>query len=172
MSEQIHTMPLKLQMGLYPTLPGFIHVTPHYDELPDYKLPFPDDSISELYCRGVLEFVKPERAAACLKDWLRVLEPRGRMDLRLPDMPQLFDQILKEEDDNKRIVLVNGRLFGRTLMVRMLYWECMLDRLLNGSGFHRVERLPTGDLHMIAFKRDDETKKEEEKGQDQKAAQS
>jgi len=160
MTEQIHTMPLKLQLGIFPVLPGFIQVTPHYDKEPDYKLPFSMSSVSELYCRGILEFIRPERAEACVKDWLRVLEPNGRLDVRLPDMPKLFDQILKEIDDNKRVALVAGRLYGRTTTIRMLYWETMLGRLLDQCGFHRVERIKEVDeLHMIAFKPNEEEKK-------------
>lgn len=50
------------------------------------ELPFPDDSVSDIWASHILEHIRPDRVQATLREWLRVLEPGGRCRIAIPDL--------------------------------------------------------------------------------------
>jgi len=60
---------------------------PHADVAADMgDLPFPDDSVSDIWASHVLEHQKPDLVQSTLREWLRVLEPGGVARIMTPDL--------------------------------------------------------------------------------------
>ena len=49
-------------------------------------LPFPDDSVEEIWASHILEHLKPVKVQPALKEWLRVLKPGARARIMIPDL--------------------------------------------------------------------------------------
>jgi predicted SAM-dependent methyltransferase len=50
------------------------------------KLPFPDNSIEDIWASHILEHFKPSQVQPALKEWLRVLKPGARARIVIPDL--------------------------------------------------------------------------------------
>ena len=78
-------------------LTGYIHIDldeyPHIDYKHDIKtLPmFSDKSVDLIYTCGTFEYFDRYEAINILKEWSRVLKPRGILRISVPD----FDSIVK-----------------------------------------------------------------------------
>ena len=78
-------------------LPGYIHIDineyPHIDYNHDIKtLPmFSDKSVDLIYTCGTFEYFDRYEAINILKEWSRVLKPKGILRISVPD----FDSIVK-----------------------------------------------------------------------------
>jgi ubiquinone/menaquinone biosynthesis C-methylase UbiE len=67
-------------------------------------LPFEDDSISDIYASHILEHFRsgnnyephlsnplnPKTVFEALEEWKRVLEPNGRLEIKVPDIDKIF----------------------------------------------------------------------------------
>lgn len=62
------------------------------------KLPFPDASFDEIFASHVLEHVGWRKVEATLKEWLRVLTPKGRLDIVVPDFFKLWENFITKRD--------------------------------------------------------------------------
>lgn len=141
----IDKMPVKLQFGAWPVLPGFFL-------LPTISHTIPADSVGEIYVRGFLEYFSPIDHEGILRELLRILKPGGRVDVRVPDfMAQCLAFSKKDESDQVRTAMMRA-IFGKSDPIRAGLWEYSLSYWLDKVGFTRVERIPTADLHCIAFK--------------------
>jgi ubiquinone/menaquinone biosynthesis C-methylase UbiE len=49
-------------------------------------LPFPDNSVEEIWASHILEHIPPPRVQPVLREWLRVLEPGGTLTVATPDL--------------------------------------------------------------------------------------
>lgn len=81
-------------------LPGFVNVDfasnwsgKHPDVVADVteKLPFPDDYAHEVHAYHVLEHLYRWKAQECLREWVRVLKPGGRLILEMPCLDKILD---------------------------------------------------------------------------------
>lgn len=50
------------------------------------NLPFPDNSVTDIWASHILEHIPPPRVQPVLKEWLRVLVPGGRAMIVIPDL--------------------------------------------------------------------------------------
>ena len=90
----IHEDRIRLNVGSgYQQISGFQSVD--FDEklnpdvvAPIDKLPFPDDSVDEIYASHVLEHVP--MGSKALEEWLRVLKPGGMLTVAVPDIVQTY----------------------------------------------------------------------------------
>jgi tetratricopeptide (TPR) repeat protein len=61
------------------------------------SIPYKDNSISEIYSEHALEHVILDRAGKAIIDWYRVLQPGGKLTLRIPDFQQCCENYIKSE---------------------------------------------------------------------------
>jgi len=96
---------VKLNIGAGTTkLPGFTPIDRMYgDEA--YPLKYEDNSVSEIRASHVLEHFSFRDAITALEDWVRVLEPGGRMRVAVPDI----DKCLSSNDKNRVFYLMGGQ---------------------------------------------------------------
>src|SRR5438105_15713327 len=72
---------------------GYLHVDldrgAHHLEwtAPAWDLPLPDEWASEVLAIHILEHVPPARLVSTLAEWLRVLQPGGRLQVHVPNGP-------------------------------------------------------------------------------------
>jgi len=96
-------------------IPGFIHIDarkfPHIDYVTsaDKLDMFKDNSVDLIYVSCVLEHFKRNQIENVLKEWHRVLKPRGILRLSVPDFENLIEVYLKTKD----LKLILGPLVGR-----------------------------------------------------------
>lgn len=50
------------------------------------NLPFPDNSVTDIWASHILEHIEPPRVQAVLREWLRVLVPGGTATIATPDL--------------------------------------------------------------------------------------
>jgi SAM-dependent methyltransferase len=50
------------------------------------NLPFPDDSVEEIWASHILEHIQPPRVQPVLREWLRVLAPGATATIVTPDL--------------------------------------------------------------------------------------
>jgi len=93
--------PLRVEIGggANPT-PGYVHVdisprARHLEYLaPAWQLPFATASVAELLAVHVLEHVHPSAVQRTLREWRRVLQPRGFVQVHVPNAEAIFREYL------------------------------------------------------------------------------
>ncbi len=93
---------IRLNLGGRGTLiPGFktVDLSPEHDV--DYKTDvsdlsmFEDGSVSEIYASHILEHFPHVKTQSVLKEWARVLKPRGLIHIAVPDFQRTIEIYLK-----------------------------------------------------------------------------
>ena len=142
-------------------LPRYIHIDideyPHIDYNHDIKtLPmFSDKSVDLIYTCGTFEYFDRYEALNILKEWSRVLKPKGILRISVPD----FDSIVKvylQNDKNLDGEGILGPLYGRIKIntpkdLMILYHKTVYDftslkKLLQSVGLHNVQRYNWWDI--------------------------
>lgn len=144
---------MKLHLGCARRfIPGFVHIDlddfPHIDYKHDIRtLPMIKDNSVELiyFCHGIEYFDRIE-IKDVLKEWKRVLKPRGILRLSMPDFEALVKIYLKYKDLN----IVIGPLYGRWEIntkkgKELLYHKTVYDfksakNVLESAGFKNVKK--------------------------------
>lgn len=166
--------PLKVEVGCghHPS-PGYVHVdinrsARHLEHVgPVWDLPFENDSVEELLAIHVLEHVHPSDLSRTLSEWHRVLSPRGRLQIHVPNAPEIFTSFCNSSPSRKW-ALINA-LFGmyggadisnpQQIGSRFrsdhqaMYDLALLENVLREAGFRHVNDL-TGqvvDRHCEAW---------------------
>ena len=84
-------------------LPGFETLNVVDNEQTDYvadaavKLPFEDDTFSVVFASHVLEHMPWYRTQGVLAEWVRVLEPGGRLEIWVPDALKVCQTVVAAE---------------------------------------------------------------------------
>ncbi|MDQ6749548.1 MAG: methyltransferase domain-containing protein [Actinomycetota bacterium] len=151
---------------------GYIHVdvdptARHLEAFaPAWDLPFPDGWASEILAVHSLEHVHPRKLLPALREWHRVLAPGGRVQVHVPNAPELTQSFFDSPVDEKWRTM--GALLGMYCHpgVRspdelevpsdhqlMFDWE-MLSWVLTTAGFSSVVDLTerTSDSHTEAWR--------------------
>lgn len=78
------------------------------------RLPFNDNSIDEIHAYHVLEHIDRWKVPECLRDWVRVLRPGGRLILELPCLDKILSlyQYFNGRDENPPERLTLWGLYG------------------------------------------------------------
>ena len=138
---------MKLHLGCGKRfIPGFVHVDavdyPHVDHVATIdNLSFiPDNSVDVIYNCHVLEHFKRRDVERVLREWFRVLKPRGVLRISVPDFASLCEVYRKDQDLN----LVIGALFGRQDYLYNIHYNVFdfssLSDQLRKAGFVDVAR--------------------------------
>lgn len=144
---------LKLHLGCWKrNIPGFTNVDIcnlphiHYKRNVDDLSIFKNNSAELIYASHVFEYFDREEAKKVLKEWRRVLVPKGILRLAVPDFEQLIKVYKKYKDLNK----ILGPLYGKMLVKtsrkeKVLYHKTVYDfdslkEMLKSSGFKNVRR--------------------------------
>lgn len=69
---------------------------------------FPNNSVSEIYACHILEHVQRARILPVLKEWYRVIQPKGLLRIAVPN----FEAVVQEYAESKRLDLLQGLLYG------------------------------------------------------------
>lgn len=142
----------KINMGCGPTNfgKGWIHIDggdyDHLDHDDITKLPY-EEEIDLIYASHVIEYFDDEEVFWLLKEWKRVLKPEGKLQLAVPDLDELKQNLTR----------FIGPLYGKMKMGdKYIYHKTgyTIDRLralLLFCGFRKVQ------WHMGPFypKKDD-----------------
>jgi predicted SAM-dependent methyltransferase len=130
-------------------LPG-----PHVDHLGNANdlTQFADATFAEIYASHVVEHLDyKDELAHTLKEWLRVLEPGGRVCISVPDMDTLCQMFMaKDQLDVQERFFVMRMMFGGHID-RYDYHvvglnEDFLSEFLELAGFENVRRVPNFGL--------------------------
>jgi len=129
-------------------LPGYIHVDVSDYSHVDFKTDvtslemFANESIGLIYASHVLEYFDRTEVVSVLKEWHRVLHPKGILRIAVPD----FHKLIKVYEDSGDLDRVVGPLYGRweILPNRFIYHKTVYDysslyKILTNSGFHDIE---------------------------------
>lgn len=79
---------------------GFIGVDPYAEadvHASMWSLPFPDDSIEEIYSSHALEHIGKFEVLDTLKEWRRILRPGGKIEIQVPDLRWCCQQWLARQ---------------------------------------------------------------------------
>jgi predicted SAM-dependent methyltransferase len=90
---------MKLHLGCWHRyIPGFVHVDlcdmEHidYQSRIDHMPMFKDSSASLIYSSHSFEYFDRDEAAITLREWYRILKPKGILRLSVPDLDNLIKQ--------------------------------------------------------------------------------
>lgn len=132
---------------------------------------FRDDEYSEIYASHVLEHIPWFEADKALKNWFRILKPKGYLDVWVPDAYKiakayvlsidvgckdfLLDGWFKYNPDQDSSIWFNGRTFSygdgtvnpeSPNWHRAAYDEHSLTRLMTRAGFKNIVKLQKSDI--------------------------
>lgn len=144
---------IKIHLGCWKrNIPGFINIDlcdlPHIHHKRNVKdlSIFGDNSAKLIYASHVLEYFDREEAIEVLKEWFRVLAPKGILRLAVPDFNKLV-LIYKKYSNIQKIL---GPLYGKmeiktTQGNKYLYHKTVYDftslkQLLLSVGFKKIYR--------------------------------
>lgn len=105
---------MKLHLGSGGKIvPGFLNVDiqklPNVDLVCDVgKLPFVDNSVGMIYSCAVIEHVSRHEWVDVLREWWRVLEPAGVLQLSTADFGAIVRRYLEKHNVEELIGLING----------------------------------------------------------------
>lgn len=134
-------------------LPGFINIDGNFQRRVDYLLdvrsglPFPDESIDFLYSCHMLEHVYVYEAIDILREWRRVLSPKGRVRLTLPDFGHVFEILEGRESTRFPRPFASRRGMAINWLFcdgqhKYAYTAEVVEELARQAGFARVESVP------------------------------
>lgn len=139
--------------------PGYIN---HDAEIDLWNLPYGDNSIAEIHAIHLFEHLPRLRVDAVLREWMRVLVPRGTLVLEMPSLDKMAQLILDGERNIRHTLL---GIFGdprdwdaRPLMRHEWAWSNWeLEAVLTNAGFavefaEPVFHLAKRDLRVIGRK--------------------
>lgn len=72
-----------------------------YTEVP--PIPYPDDSIDEVFAGHVLEHMEPDAGREFLRECYRCLRPGGRLGVVVPDMEEVMRRYLRLNPEHDRV---------------------------------------------------------------------
>ena len=166
---------MKLHLGCGKRfIPGFIHVDlapfPHIDYVQDIRrlTNFKKNSASLIYVCQVLSYFDREEIPEVLKEWKRVLKPKGILRLSVPN----FEVICKLYQAGFRLDYFLGTLYGKwsmdnqTIYHKTIFDQSSLTTILSAAGFvtitrwdwHKTEHAAIDDYSQAYFPHMDKEK--------------
>lgn len=115
-----------------------IHFKRNVSDLKNFK----SNSVDYIYACHVLEYFDYHQGTKTLKEWKRVLKPKGVLKISIPD----FEALIKVYKKTKKINDIIGPLFGRMDSdKKIIYHKCVYDfkkikEMLKKIGFNKIKK--------------------------------
>lgn len=106
---------------------------------PMWKLPFPDDSIEEVYSCHALEHVPKRGIVPTLKEWHRVLEPGGMVNISVPDLEWCCREWLARQTNDWYMDIIFGNQDHAGEFHMTGFTRDILREYLEQAGFERID---------------------------------
>jgi len=136
-------------------LPGFIHIDIDKHSHIDYEskidnLPmFKNNSVELIYTCHAFEYYDREQAKKVLKEWLRILKPKGILRIAVPNFEKIVEVYKKYNDLDHQGIL--GPLFGKWkinsenkkseyIYHKTVYDFKSLKNILEKNGFEKIKK--------------------------------
>jgi len=146
---------LNLGCGRYP-LAGFINVDQFANVNPDIvcdalNLPFPHESVDEIYCGHMLEHMTLEQGKKALAYWRDLLKPCGKISVTVPDFDVLVKKYLENSTTDKLIELNEIYIYSycQESHHKYCYSADLLKNMMTNAGLVDVERLPQSHPYFV-----------------------
>ncbi len=125
----------------------WIHIDAGDYEHLDYKditnLNFDNESVDLIYCSHALEYFDREQVGDLLKEWRRVLKPRGMLRLAVPDFESMVSLYTSGQYKLNNFL---GPLYGKmkmgdkTIYHKTVYDFASLQEILKQHGFNDIKK--------------------------------
>ena len=143
---------VKLHLGCWKrNIPGFINIDQANFEHIDHRTSidcldmFESESVDLIYCSHAFEYFDRQEAPVVLKEWHRVLKSGGVLRLAVPDFQNLIALYNREDDLDKLLGPLYGRMEIFTPEPKVIYHKTVYDFrslrcLLESVGFTGIHR--------------------------------
>jgi predicted SAM-dependent methyltransferase len=101
------------------------------------KLPYPDESVAEVYASHVLEHFGFKEVPEVLAEWARVLKPGGLMRISVPDREKVEERRTDANSSLMDRILMGGQTDEHDYH-KSIYTEATLRRAMNKAGIAHV----------------------------------
>jgi ubiquinone/menaquinone biosynthesis C-methylase UbiE len=101
-------------------------------------LPFDDNSVGKIYAADVLEHIMYAKVPATLKEWYRVLAPKGTITIKVPSLSTIATNYVKHTIDTKEFVrlIYGGQQEGKIANAHKSGYDPQyLSLLMKRAGF-------------------------------------
>lgn len=120
-------------------------------------IPFSDNSVGEIYASHFLEHVQNRKVPFVLKECARVLKPKGKVTIEVPDLEKSLDEFLKMSEKDKwerGWETIFGNQKKEFEFHKTGFTPTRLIRLFENSGFVKVliSRYNFGNIRSLRVK--------------------
>jgi len=130
---------LNLGSGIAGNFPGFKNVDIRDIEGVDVvadvrKLPFEDNSVSEIKCQNLIEHFGRHEIVPLLKEWYRVMKPGGKIAIETVDMGETMTNWKNIPTENLLDAICGAQTYPENFH-KMAFTSDILTTFLKGAGF-------------------------------------
>lgn len=122
-------------------------------------LPFPDNSIKHVYSSHTLEHFSHREADGVLNEWVRVLKPGGKIEIRCPDL-RMRCLMFFFHPSYDHIRAIYGSQKDEFNYHKSGFTFGILKQKLEALGIEKIKRIkdwngmiPYSDLHIVGYKK-------------------
>lgn len=135
---------------------SYIHLDkrplPHIEIVADARhIPLEDESCEEVYAAHLLEHFSWREIPDVLKEWYRVLQQNGKLEIYVPD----FNHLRQMENTTRALWFIYGEQDYEENFHKSGFTLESLSSQMTQVGFKDIKRLPCNDgwaLHIEGFK--------------------
>lgn len=109
------------------------------------KLPFPDSSVELIESYHLIEHIPKNEVPPMLKEWFRLLTPKGRVITEFPDLDKACRRYLNGEE-NLLVAIYGGQRWPSDVHYYGYNFK-RLKELLQKAGFNNIVKKPAQDYH-------------------------
>ena len=146
---------LNLGCGRYP-LSGFVNVDQFANVNPDLvcntlSLPYPPNSIDEIYCGHMLEHLTYEEGRRALAYWRGLLKPGGTIAITVPNFDVLANRHLANPTAESMREFNDQWIYSyvQESLHKYCYNEALLIEVMTEAGLTNLERLPVNHPYFV-----------------------
>jgi radical SAM superfamily enzyme YgiQ (UPF0313 family)/predicted SAM-dependent methyltransferase len=113
------------------------------------KLPYPDGSVEAIETFHVIEHLSRHDLPKALKEWLRVLQPEGKLIVECPDFDELVKMYMEGNEKALDGIFALQRFEGDYHLFGYNFER--LRKVLDESGFTHIEKKTAQDYHAAEW---------------------
>lgn len=120
-------------------------------------LPFPSNSLNNIYCGHMLQCLTKDEAHNALTEWFRCLKPGGKLEIHVPDVNSISRTLITTEEKDGALREMYGHQTSEVDYYKWGYSFRTLDIALTKANFVRVTPIKEAperlfDLGVVAYK--------------------